>query len=94
MKILLYFQTHCTFSGNLNPQPTFLELLEHDIERGVDEDEVAGILVELAECLEWGVVVGVNEGEVLDEEHRDNVGAFTLVHRHTRVSWIIKEEKS
>ena len=66
---------------------TFLELLEDDVERGVDEDEVGLVLVVLDDGLERGVVVGVDEGEVLDEQHGHDVLAVALVDGDTRIPW-------
>ncbi len=61
-----------------------LELFEHDVQRRVLEDKVARVLVELADGLERRRVLRVDEGQLFDEQQRDDVHAVALVDGNPR----------
>ena len=63
-----------------------LELVEHDVEWGVVEDEVDLVLVVLADHRQRHVVVRVDEHQVLGEQDVDDVRPFAVVHRNSRVT--------
>lgn len=64
----------------------FFELLEHDVESEIVKHKVTGILVELAEHAQRSVVIGVDEGQVLDVKQRQDVFAIVFVDRDSRVT--------
>ena len=63
---------------------TFFELFEDDVQRGVFEDEVARVLVELAQRLQRRSVLGVHQRQLFDEQQRYDVRTLPVVHRNTR----------
>uniref|UniRef100_A0A8V0Z721 Heparanase 2 (inactive) n=1 Tax=Gallus gallus TaxID=9031 RepID=A0A8V0Z721_CHICK len=66
---------------------TLLELLEQRVEARVIEDAVERAAVEAGDGLQRGAVIGVDKGQVLDEEQVDDVVApVALVDRDARVA--------
>ena len=55
-----------------------LELVKHDVERGIVEHKVDFVLVELADHGEGHVVVRVDEHQVLDEQDVHDVGSVAV----------------
>lgn len=66
---------------------TFFELFEKYVELCVFKNEVARVLVELTQGLEGGVVIWVDQGEVLDVQNCHDILARILEHRDTREAW-------
>jgi len=69
-----------------SPTRTFFELFEEHVQRGVFEHEITRVLVELAQRFEQRVVVGVDQRQILDVQHGDDVLTVSLVHGNPRVS--------
>jgi len=65
---------------------TFFELLEQYVKCGVFKYEITRILVELAQSFKQCVVVGIDQRQVLDVQHGDNILTVALVHGYPRVS--------
>ena len=65
---------------------TFFKLLKHNIKGGILKYEIARVLIEIGESPEWGVVVWVDERQVFDIEHGDDVRSVSLVDRNTRIT--------
>jgi len=65
---------------------TFFELLEQYVECSVFKYEITRILVELAQRFKQCVVVGIDQRQVLDVQHGDNILTVALVHGNPRVS--------
>ena len=65
---------------------TLFELFKYNIQRHVLEDEVARILVELAQCLQRSGIFRIHQRQLFDEQQRDDVRTLTLVDRDTRKS--------
>lgn len=68
---------------------TFFELFEKHVERGVFEYEITRVLIELAQRFKQCVVVGIDQRQILDVQHGDNVLTAAFVNGYPRVSWII-----
>lgn len=66
---------------------SFLELLKHDVQGEVIENEVARVLIEFAKHSKRRVVICVNKGEVFDVQKRQDVSSVSLVNGNARVAW-------
>lgn len=73
---------------------TFFELFEQYVKCGVFEHEVTRVLVELAQSFQQSVVVRIDQRQVLDIQHGNNILAVALVHRYPRVSWEEKQNQN
>lgn len=62
---------------------TFFELFEQHVQRGVFEHEIARVLVELAQSFQQGVIVRVDQRQVFDVQHCNDILAIALVHRYS-----------
>lgn len=65
---------------------TFFELFEQYVERGVFEYEITRVLVELAQSFKQCVIVRIDQRQVLDVQHGDDVLMVSFVHGYSRVS--------
>ena len=83
----MYSSIKTFFFTQLKNPLTLLKLFKHDVQGDILEHKVARVLVVLAESAQRRVVVGVHEGQVLDEQHRHYVGAAALVNRDTGVTF-------
>lgn len=66
---------------------TLLKFLQHRVQPGIIEDAVQGPVVEAGDGEEWGAVVRVDEGQVLDKQNvHDVVPLVALVHGDASVA--------
>lgn len=72
---------------NLKKSLTFFELLEKNVQSQVFEDKVKRILIEFAKRFQWSVVIGIDESQVLDEQHGHDVAPVVVVHWNPGEAW-------
>ena len=58
---------------------TFLELFQHDVQFGVFKHVVDGVIIELADCCQWDVVIRINESQILDVQQGHDVSPLFLI---------------
>ena len=65
--------------------PTFLELLQHEVELGILEDGMKMMLIKLAESFQRNAVVGIHKCQILDVEKTDDVRSLPVIHRDSEM---------
>lgn len=63
---------------------SLLEALKHHVQCYILEHKVTRILIEFAQCPQRCIIVRIDEGQVLNEQHCQNVLTVAFIHRNTR----------
>lgn len=74
---------HSVHKGHVTTM-SLLEALKHHVQCYILEHKVTRILIEFAQCPQRCIIVRINEGQVLNEQHSQNVLTMAFIHGNTR----------